>query len=280
MFQGKTVIVTGGTKGIGKTLAKSFFDEGANVIICGRNAAEVDSVSKEIDISGNRFYGVKADVSIQSDCSMLADIAVKKFGTIDILVNNAGTIGEANLFEDAHLDQFVNTVSTNLFGMVFCTQAVLPCMKGAGKGKIINFAGAGVGSKKTLPNFSAYYTSKSAVVGFTETVAGELGKYMIQVNCVSPGAINTNITDFVIREGREKVGDDMFERTLKQKEEGGDSITNVVTMVHYLASDSSNHLTGRLLSAKWDTEDLLTDVQKDGDIFRLRRIDNQLFYGK
>ena len=263
MFQGKTVIVTGGSKGIGKTLAKSFFDKGANVIICGRNLNEVDALNKEIDPTGDRFCGVMADVSIQSDCHMLIEVALKKFGSIDILVNNAGTIGEANLFKDAKLDQFVNTVSVNLFGTVYCTQAVFPYMKKAGKGKIINFAGAGVGSKKTLTNFSAYYTSKSAVVGFTETVASELEGDMIQINCVSPGAINTNITDFVIREGREKVGDEMFERTLKQKEGGGDSVVNVVTMVHYLASDSSNHVTGRLLSAKWDTEEVLKDIQND-----------------
>jgi NAD(P)-dependent dehydrogenase (short-subunit alcohol dehydrogenase family) len=172
------------------------------------------------------------------------------------------------------------TIATNLFGTIQCTREVLPHMKKAGKGKIINFAGAGIGSKKPLPNLSSYYTSKMAIAGFTETVASELMDDNIQINCIAPGAINTNITDYLLAQGKDKIGEAMYERTRKQKEEGGDSEEKIFEFISFLVSDASNHITGRLLSSKWDQIDALKKLEKEGDLYKLRRIDNDLFYGK
>ena len=280
MFKGKNIIVTGGSKGIGKTLAKNFFALGASVLICSRNEEEVKATCKEIDEKGERFFGLALDVSKKEDCQKLIDNAISKFGSIDILVNNAGIIGEVGAFIDSDISAWENAIMVNLLGTVNCTRYVLPYMKKEGKGKIINFAGAGVGSKKPLPNLSSYYTSKTAIAGFTETIASEIVEDNIQINCIAPGAINTNITDYILSQGKEKVGEDMYNRTLKQKEEGGDSEEKIFEMVSFLSTDESNHITGRLLSSKWDKIEMLKKIEREGDLFKLRRIDNELFYGK
>jgi 3-oxoacyl-[acyl-carrier protein] reductase len=280
MFEGKKVIVTGGSKGIGKILAKSFFDQGASVLICSRNEAELISVCKEFDQEGHRFFGIVADVSRHEDCQKLIDFAIASFGAIDVLINNAGIIGEANEFKISDASHWEHAILVNLFGTVTCTRLVLPYMEQAGKGKIINFAGAGVGSKKPLPFLSSYYTSKIAIAGFTETLAKELEGKNIQVNCIAPGAINTSITEYILAQGEGKVGKDIYDRTVKQKEEGGDSEEKIFELISFLAGEESKHVSGRLLSSKWDSVTSLKDLEEGGDMFKLRRIDGHLFYGK
>src|SRR4030042_1916997 len=120
------------------------------------------------------------------------------------------------------IEELKKTIEINLMGTVYCTRLALEQMKNQKHGKIINLAGAGVGGKKPLSRFSAYYTSKAAVAAFTEVVASEVANYNIQVNCISPGAINTYFTDYLIAQGPEKAGP-MYEQALKQKETGGDS---------------------------------------------------------
>jgi NAD(P)-dependent dehydrogenase (short-subunit alcohol dehydrogenase family) len=279
-FTGKTVVVTGGSKGIGKSLALGFYHAGANVVICSRNKSDVQLVCGEIDKEGKRFLGITADVAVSSDSKKVMEFAVEKFGAIDILVNNAGVIGEVGPFHTNDISKWSDSLSVNLLGSVNCSYFVIPFMKESGAGKIINFAGAGVGSKNPLPNLSSYYTSKVAVAGFTETLAAELSQDNIQVNCIAPGAITTNITDYFLAQGEERLGKDMYERTRRQKEEGGDSIDKVLDLVLFLASDSSKNITGRLLSAKWDLPESLLEMRGSNDLYKLRRIDNQLFYGK
>ncbi|MDO8482542.1 MAG: SDR family oxidoreductase [bacterium] len=279
-FSGKYVIVTGGSRGIGKAIAKEFFALGAGVLICARDQNELEATCNEIDPKRERFFGIKADVSEIADCEKVINFAVKKFGTIDILVNNAGTYGEIGELEKTDPENWAKTIAINLLGTVYCTRLVIPIMKKAGAGKIVNFAGGGVGGRKPLPNFSAYYTSKVAIAGFTETVAAETVKWNIQINCISPGPVNTGITDYLIAEGPEKAGEEMYEQSLKQKKTGGSSARLATDLIHFLCSADANHITGRLLSAKWDSIDTLKKIGKEGDIFKLRRIDNDSFCGK
>ena len=278
-FSGKYVIVTGGSKGIGKAIATNFFERGATVLICARKKEDVDAISREIDPTGKRFFGITADVSKISDCRWLINFALKKFGTIDILINNAGIYGEIGEFTRADLKKWTKTIETNVFGTVYCTRFVLPIMKKQKKGKIVNLAGGGIGGKKALPNFSAYYTSKIAVSGFTEPLATEIGVLGIQVNCISPGSVNTGITDYLIAQGQKKAGLQMYNDALKQKKEGESSTEQITSLVAFLCSPEADHISGRLLSAKWDRTDILKKLKKN-DLFKLRRIDNDFFYEK
>ena|SRR3989338_3128951 len=279
-LNGMSAIITGGSRGIGKALAREFFERGARVLICARDKKELEATCKEIDPSGKKFFGINTDVSKISDCEKLINLAVKKFGTIDILINNAGTYGEIGEFEKTNLKKWTKTLEVNLFGTVYCTRLVLSLMKKARTGAIINFAGGGVGGKFPLPNFSAYYTSKMAIAGFTETVASEVANWGIRINCVSPGAVNTGITDYLLAQGPEKAGKEIYLKSLQQKKNNANSPRQTVELINFLCSTEASHITGRLLSAKWDSAETLKKMEKDGDKFRLRRIDGDLFYGK
>ncbi len=277
-FSGKYVLVTGGSKGIGKFIAKDFFSHGATVLICARRQAEIKAACKEIDPTGKRFFGIAADVSKISDCRKLINFAVKKFGTVDILVNNAGIYGEIGDFSGVDVKKWTEAILINLFGTVYCSRFVLPIMKKRKSGKIINFAGGGIGGKKPLPNFSAYYTSKMAVSGFTEDVAAETQNHNVQINCISPGAVNTGFTDYLISQGPGKAGEAMYKQSVEQKKSVNNNLEYTVNLIRFLCSKEANHITGRLLSAKWDKIDILKKLKNDESRFKLRRIDNELFY--
>lgn len=277
---GKFAIVTGGTRGIGKAVAKNFFDQGAYVLICARNQQEINSTCKEIDPFSRRCLGIKADVSVIKDCEKLIQYAIKKFGNIDILINNAGIYGEIGKLERSNLQNWVKTINVNLLGTVNCTKFAIPVMKKGGGGKIINFAGAGAGGKKALPNFSAYYTSKVAIAGFTETIAEELKEDNIQINCISPGPVNTGLTDYLIAQGIKKAGKQMYQQALNQKRDNKNSADSAINMINFLCSNKANHLSGRLISSQWDSINILQKLDREGAMFKLKRIDGQLFDSK
>ena len=281
MKNNRVFIITGGARGIGATIYKSCIKEGFNVVICSRNIEEVNRTINEVDASKKQSLGLKADVSNFDDVQNLVKATMDKFGRIDVLVNNAGIYGPIGLLETNNMKEWIQTMNINLVGTVNLCQAVLPLMKKNKMGKIINMAGAGVGGIKPLARFTAYYTSKMAVVGFTEALAEEVKDDNIQVNCISPGGVNTYFTDLLLASGEEKAGKDMYSQALKQKENGGDSPDLAAKMVMYLASVESNHVSGKIISAKWDKVSFLDDpniVKKN--LYNLRRIDNEFFYEK
>ena len=276
-LENKNAIVTGGGRGVGRAITERLIKDGARVLICSPNTEELKKQSKEIDPSGKSLSFTEVDVSNYKDCKKLFTFAKKIFKTLDILVNNAGIYGPIGPLEKNSPRDWLKALEVNLMGTVYCTQLVLEQMKNQKHGKIINLAGAGVGGKKPLSRFSAYYTSKAAVTAFTEVIASEVIDYNIQVNCISPGAINTYFTDYLIEQGPEKAGP-MYEQALKQKESGGDPPELGANLVSFLASAQSDNVTGKTLSAKWDKiEELKKLSPKDSNKYTLRRIDEELF---
>ena len=277
VLENKNAIITGGARGVGRATTERFITDGARVLICSRTIEELKKTSKEIDPSGKSLSFIEVDVSNYEECQKLFAYSKKIFKTLDILVNNAGIYGPIGLLETNPPKDWLKTIEINLMGTVYCTQLALEQMKNQKHGKIINLAGAGVGGKKPLSRFSAYYTSKAAVAAFTEVIASEVMENNIQVNCISPGAVNTYFTDYLIAQGPEKAGQ-MYEQALKQKETGGDSPELGANLASFLASDQSNNVTGKTLSAKWDKiSDLKNLSPKDSNKYTLRRIDEELF---
>lgn len=276
----KNIVITGGTKGIGRFLAEEFLKQGSSVVVCSRSDSDVTHALEELSSFKGKVFGIKVDVTVVDDVRKLVAFSLQSLGSVDVLINTAGVIGEVGDFGGCDISKWKEAVLVNLFGTVQVTHAFLPYMKERSFGVVINFAGAGVGSKKPLVNMSSYYTSKTAVVGFTEVVAKELEDSSIRINCVAPGAINTAITDYIINQGREKVGADMYDRTVKQKEEGGDSKEKIFSLVSFLAGDESKGVSGRFISSKWDSLQMLKGVTENSNLFALRRIDNELFYEK
>lgn len=280
MLANKTAIITGGARGIGFAIASELVNQGVKVVICSRTKNELQNALKELNKKNRVAFGKVSDVSKLSDCQKLIAFAQNKLKKIDILVNNAGIYGPIDSFEKININDFKKTIEINLMGMVYCSYFVIPFMKKNGNGKIINLCGAGVGGS-TLPKFAAYFTSKFAVAGFTEVLSDELKEKNIQVNAISPGPVNTYLNKYLIDQGPKKSGKEIYNNAILQQKDGGTSPELAAELVAYLISPQANHITGRLLSAKWNTPEKLKTTKKfSNNLYKLRKINGEQFYEK
>ena len=190
-LDGRVAIVTGGTKGLGRSMAEGLASAGADVVLCSRNAREASSVAEEITRRfGRRTLGVGCDVSRESEVASLVDHAANVLGKIDILINNAG-INIRGPIEDISLAQFHQVMETNVTGPWLCCRAVLPHMKRASYGRIINIASTL--AAVALPNRTPYASSKGAVAMMTKVLALECAPHGITVNAICPGPFLTEM---------------------------------------------------------------------------------------
>ena len=184
-------IITGGGKGIGKMIALGFAEQGANVVVCGRNLSSLEQVSQEARRLRVAAVPVKADVSVESEVESMVEQTVKTFGRIDILVNNAGIPGPMSLIIDITKEAWDEVINPNLTGMFLCSKAALKHMMKQGKGNIINVssgAGRTGGKVRSLP----YNVSKFGVEGLTYALALQMKPYSICVNALRPGIMDTD----------------------------------------------------------------------------------------
>ena len=280
MLLGKTCIITGGSRGIGFAIAAELIDKGARVVICSRAKPDLRKALQILNRKNIAAFGKICDVSLFDDCKELLSFAQKNLGKVDILVNNAGIYGPIDSFEKINISDFKKTIEINLMGMVYCSYLAIPIMEKNGGGKIVNLCGAGVGGG-TLPKFAAYFTSKFAVVGFTEVLASELKEKNITVNAISPGPVNTYLNRYLIEQGPKKSGKEMYENAIQQQKDGGVSPQLAAKLVSYLASPQANHISGRLLSAKWNSPQKLMQIKKFGrNLYTLRKINQEQYYEK
>lgn len=281
MLEGKVAIVTGGSRGIGFAIANKLTEIGAEVIICSRNQGQLNEAVSNLSTPTKSAFGIVADVSQFEDCQKLIDFAYSKRERINILVNNAGIFGPVGLLETNDPESWKEVLAVNILGGVYCSKLVIPYMKKQGSGKIINLAGAGVGGPNSHPRFSGYYTSKAAIVGFTETLAEELKEDNIQVNAIAPGAVASELQFGLLKMDKSLVGEKMYQTAQQLLKQGGVPPELVAKLVAFLAQEEANHITGRLLSAKWDLIEELAEVERfTQNRYRLRRIDNKKFYEK
>ncbi|MGA9364096.1 MAG: SDR family oxidoreductase [Bacteroidota bacterium] len=277
-LKGKVAVITGAGRGIGKAIALRFAHEGASIVVAARTKDEVQDTVRGIVADGGVALGVQTDVSSLESVSSFFQTAVRQFDTIDILVNCAAIQGSIGPLHEIDTDGWVRTIQTNLIGTFLCTKIVLPVMIGKKSGKIITFSGGGAVSPR--PRFTAYATSKAAVVRFTESLAEEVGEFNIQVNAIAPGAVNTRMVDEIIQAG-EKAGQKEFVEAQERLQLGGTSPDKAVELSLFLASAESNGITGKLISAAWDPwqeESFVALLKQDKDFATLRRIDNKAFY--
>jgi NAD(P)-dependent dehydrogenase (short-subunit alcohol dehydrogenase family) len=275
ILQGRSAIVTGANQGLGLAIARAYVEAGANVLVCARNAALLDEAHRELQAlaaPGQTIIAEAADVANAEDVARVVEQAISAFGQVQILVNNAGVYGPKGAIEDVDWDEWVSAIQINLFGSVLMCRALLPHLKAQGYGKIVQISGGG--ATNPLPRISAYAASKAAVVRFAETLAEEVRQDGIDVNSIAPGALNTRLIDEVLEAGPEKVGQAFYDRTVKQKEQGGTPLDVGAGLAVYLASAASDGITGKLISAVWDPWAELAEHRDDlkGDVYTLRRI--------
>lgn len=187
----KTVVITGSSRGIGAQTALKFAENGYNVVINYNHSKEKAlNLLSAIRAKGVGSIALKADVANPVECNYLISKSMEEFGHIDVLVNNAG-MAQQKLFTDISHDEWIRMFDVNIHGMFYCTQSVVRNMINRRKGKIINVSSVwGITGGSCEVHYSA---CKAAVIGFTKALAKELGPSGIQVNCVAPGVIETDM---------------------------------------------------------------------------------------
>lgn len=280
VLAGRTAIITGASHGIGFEIALAYLKHGASLCICARDAKGLEtaaSVLRPYVVTGQRLIIETGDVSNEQDVARIVGAAAGAFSDrIDVLVNNAGVYGPIGLVEDLSWAEWMRTIEINLFGSVLMARAVIPFMKRARSGKIIQLSGGG--ATKPMARFTAYSASKAAVVRFAESLADEVQADGIDVNAVAPGALNTRFLDELLAAGPDKVGAAIYKRSLEQKESGGAPFERSVELSLFLASRASDGISGKLISALWDNWESFPEHRDElaaSDIYTLRRIIGQ-----
>ena len=238
---GKTAIITGGSRGIGKEMAEGLGEAGANLMLCARRAEWLDETVEEFQGRGFKAEGMLCDVVKPADVDAVVKATVEKFGAVDILVNNAG-ISWGSMPEDMELEKWQQVIDVNLTGCFLFAQAAGREMLKQKSGSIVNVASiAGLTSSANGPFYAGYVASKAGLIGLTRELAASWGRKGIRVNAIAPGFFHSRLADRVI---------DLYERSVQE--------TNVIPrignegelkgVVVFLASDASSYITGQTIA--------------------------------
>ncbi|MBI2490987.1 MAG: 3-oxoacyl-[acyl-carrier-protein] reductase [Candidatus Rokubacteria bacterium] len=236
-LDGRVAVVTGGTRGIGAAIATSLAEDGAAVVVSGRDADRLGRVAKELEGQGRAVLAVAADAAKREDCDRLVDAAKERFGRIDILVNNAGITRDGLLvrMKDEDWDR---VMEVNLRGAFLMTRAAAKAMvRQKSGGRVINIAStAGAMGNAGQANYSA---AKAGLIGFTKAAARELAHWGILVNAVAPGLIETDMAAAITAGAREAL---LAQVPLKRI----GTAREVAEMVRFLAGDGAAYVTGQV----------------------------------
>ncbi|HKP87432.1 MAG TPA: SDR family oxidoreductase [Blastocatellia bacterium] len=245
-LDGKVSIITGGGRGIGRAIALRFAAEGAAVVVSGTRKEALDRVAQEVRERGGRALAIASDVADEADVERLVAATLDEFGRVDILVNNAGIAGPTALATDVTREDWDRTLAVNLTGAFLCAKHVLPHLIKQRGGRIINITS--IAGLRAYAWRSPYSASKWAMIGLTQTLAEEAGRYDITVNAIAPGPVRGPRIESVIRNraaqlGRpfEDVEREYVEPTaLKRMVEEED----IAAMAVFLASEEGRNITG------------------------------------
>ena len=237
-LKGKTAVVTGGSRGIGRAICLKLAERGANVVTCYANSsAAADETVKLCEEYGVTAVAVKADISVKEDVDNLLAEALKITGTIEILVNNAG-ITRDKLLISMKDEDFDDVINTNLRGTFYTMRTASKLMMKKRYGRIVNISSVvGIYGNAGQINYAA---SKAGVIGMTKSLAKELGGRGITCNAVAPGFISTDMTAVLSDEVKEKLASNIALKRIGEPED-------VANVVAFLASDDSSYVTGQVI---------------------------------
>ena len=268
---GKVCVVAGASGALGEAIVRGLRAEGAQLAITYRTL-KPERLCEELAQGPERAASYRLDVTDYKQAETVIQQINADFNGIDVLVNCTGLQGPIGPFDSLDIIEWVQTINTNLLGSVYLARAVLPIMKQRAKGKIILFSGGGAAYGR--PFFTAYSSSKAAVVRFAESLALELEASNIQVNTVAPGPVKSRMWDEMRAAGQ--AGGPKLEEELKRMEEtGGVSPDRAAGLVAFLASERSQRLSGRMISAVWDDWERFPERTEEiaaTDALTLRRV--------
>jgi NAD(P)-dependent dehydrogenase (short-subunit alcohol dehydrogenase family) len=275
-LEGRSALITGASMGLGLAIARAYVTAGANVLVCAREEGPLGDALEELTgmVTGDQIVAAEVgDVSRAADADRLMAASLRLFPRLHVLVNNAGLYGPKGPIEEVDWAAWAKAIEVNLLGSVLMARAVLPHFKVHRYGKIVQLSGGG--ATAPLPRISAYAASKAGVVRFAETLAEEVREYGIDVNSMAPGALNTRLLDEVLEAGPERVGHEFYERATRQNADGGTPLEEGAALAVFLGSAISDGITGKLISAVWDSWQTLPahiDDLRTTDVYTLRRI--------
>jgi NAD(P)-dependent dehydrogenase (short-subunit alcohol dehydrogenase family) len=266
----KNVLITGGSRGIGKRLALGFAQAGARVGLLARSQPELDLAKLEIEQAGGNAFRIRADVrDLEQLGAAVGRLRVVFGGGLDILIAAAGVQGPIGPLLSTRPQVWNEAIEINLIGAANACRAALPSMIEKRSGKIVLIAGGG--SSQSRPNFSAYAASKAGLVRFAECLADEVRDHNIQVNCISPGGAYTHMTDEILHAGEERAGAREIAGAEQVRITGGVPPDKQIQLVLFLASESSNHISGKLIHIHDDWRRLEQENMKP-ELYTLRRV--------
>jgi 3-oxoacyl-[acyl-carrier protein] reductase len=242
--QSRRVIITGGTRGIGRACAEHFAKGGDQVLVCSRSDSDAQAVASELRQQGGSVQGVVADLADPDVGLKVVGRCVELFGGVDALINNAG-IFESTALVDVTAEDWDSTMHTNLRGPALTSAAAARVMKESGSGCIVNIAS--INGLAPEANFAAYNASKAGLISLTRTTAIELAEAGIRVNCIAPGLIRTPMAEPWIA----GLSEDVVARWAPMRRFGLPE--EIATVVDFLISDASAYMTGETLTVDGGT---------------------------
>jgi len=266
-FREKSILITGAGRGIGKRLAIGFAAGGARIGLLARSKAELDLAQLEIEHAGGVSQRLRADVRDYEQIVSAVERLTVQFGGVHVLICAHASLGAIGPLASADPIRWEEAAATNLVGTMKVCRAVLSGMVQRRSGKIILLAGPG--SEGPRPNFSAYSSTQAALVRFAETLAEEVREDNVQVNCMNPGATYTSLTDDILAAG-DLAGEKELRDAAQVRATGGASVEKQMQLAEFLASERSNHISGKLISIHDDLRKLET-ANTHSELFTLRR---------
>lgn len=250
LLKNKVAIITGGSRGIGREIAHAYANEGALISLVGRSQESLKKVENELLNKGSQAISIVCDVTDEAQVQEMVQVTLQTFGAIDLLVNNAGSAGPTTSIESLDSSDWDEVINSNLKSAFLCCKAVVPSMKKRLGGRIINMSS--VSGKRPLQYRAGYCASKMGIIGFTRTVASELGQYNITVNSICPGFVEGERIQSVISKQADARGLDTetVEGEFKQSSPLNRFVTpaDIAATAVFLASDHAIGITGEDLN--------------------------------
>jgi 3-oxoacyl-[acyl-carrier protein] reductase len=268
MLKDRAVLITGAGRGIGKRLAVGFAAAGARVGLLARSKVELDLAQLEIQHAGGTAIPIRADVRDFDQMTAAVERMREDFGAVHVLVAAAAIQGPIGPLADATPKAWAEAIETNLIGVMHACRAVLPQMIERRSGKIIVISGRGAAQPR--PYFTAYSAAKAGIARLVESLAEEVQDHNVQVNCMVPGGTYTSMTDEILRAG-ERAGWKDREEAEDVRLSGGVPPEKQIELALFLASEHSNHVSGKLIHIDDDWKRLERSNVNPG-LFTLRRV--------
>ena len=237
-FAGKTVLITGATRGIGFALAEEFAKAGANVSICGTQEDLLQEAAAKLAAFGGKVYTQKVNVASGEDCESFVTNTVKELGSLDVVVNNAG-ITKDNLTVRMSEQDWDDVIAVNLKGTFLMSKAALKVMFKKRSGNVVNISS--VVGEMGNPGQANYVASKAGIIGLTKTLAKEFGSRGVRVNAVAPGFVQTAMTDALPEDVKAKALEAVPLKRFATTQD-------IAKAVMFLASEDASYITGHVLA--------------------------------